>query len=133
MIATSRQPLPAHSARYLRGCISRRAGSFPVPLQTNRQQNFVINSRTSLLRYHPASQSTSTPLPRTFSTFPMSQDKSFGIVLPHEEVESLWFGGLNLSPGAAPSIEALVKRWFLHDDKFDSTCRCQSSISHRSN
>src|SRR5256885_14310970 len=129
MIPKSRQPLPVHSARYLlRGCVTQRA----VPLQTNRQRNFVINSRTSSVRQYPAFQSTSTPLPRTFSTFRMSQDNGFGIVLPHEEVESLWFGGLNLSPGAAPSMEALVKRWFLHDDKFDLTCRCKSPISHRS-
>lgn len=133
MIAKSRRPLPVHSARYLRDCVSRRAGHFSVPLQTNRQQIFVTNSRTSSVRHYPVSQSTSTPLPRTFSTFPMSQDNSFGIVLPHEEVESLWFGGLNLGPGTAPSMEALVKRWFLHDHKFDSTCRCEPPISHRSN
>jgi hypothetical protein len=125
-----RQPFPFHNSRclQLQGYLSRRAGHVGLPWQINCRQNFAINSRPSM-RHDPASQCPSTPLRRTFSTRPMSQDNNSATVLPHEQVETLWFGGLNLAPGAAPSVGALMKRWFAHDHKFDATCRYDSSFS----
>jgi len=58
----------------------------------------------------------------------MSQKTESTIVLPHEEIESLWFGGLDLQPGQAPSLGPLLKRWFHADTTFDSTCRCASFL-----
>lgn len=44
------------------------------------------------------------------------------IFLPLEEIEQLWFGGLNLKPGHPPSMDA-VKRWFRGDAAFDTSCK----------
>jgi hypothetical protein len=44
------------------------------------------------------------------------------IVLPHDEIEDIWFGGYNFTPGNPPPMEAL-KRWFYKDPQFDATCQ----------
>ena len=44
------------------------------------------------------------------------------IVLPHEEIEQLWFGGLDLKPGLPPSMDTM-KRWFTKDPEFDASCK----------
>ena len=45
------------------------------------------------------------------------------IVLPQNEIEELWFGGLNLKAGQTPGMEAVL-RWFRSDQAFDSSCKC---------
>jgi hypothetical protein len=44
------------------------------------------------------------------------------VVLPHDEIQDLWFGGLDLRPGQAPSFD-VVKRWFFVNETFDSSCK----------
>jgi hypothetical protein len=51
-----------------------------------------------------------------------SSTMSSSISLPHDEIETLWFGGLNLEPGKPPGMDA-VKRWFSKNDTFDISCK----------
>jgi hypothetical protein len=124
MIPKFRQPFPAHRSRYLPRSLSGRAAHFAPPRHANGGRNLVTISCTSVAFYDRTTQSPFSL--RTFSTSLMSRGNDSAIILPHKEVESLWFGGLNIRPGVAPSIEALVKRWFFQDHTFDSTCRCLS-------
>jgi hypothetical protein len=52
----------------------------------------------------------------------ISSMASAGIVLPNEEIEELWFGGLNLRAAHTPAMDA-VKRWFFPDPNFDTSCK----------
>ena len=42
--------------------------------------------------------------------------------LPHEEVNKLWFGGLEFEPGK-PFPDEAISRWFQQSDDFDNKCR----------
>src|SRR5438270_11679884 len=56
------------------------------------------------------------------SIFNMASMTNSTIILPHEEIHALWFGGLDLDPGKAPSMDAMM-RWFRTEDSFDTQCR----------
>ncbi len=72
---------------------------------------------TFALRLYSAIRYTAYSSKRLISTM-----KNPEIVLPHQEIDQLWFGGLNLQTGQPPSRDA-VKRWFRKDTTFDTNCR----------
>lgn len=51
-----------------------------------------------------------------------SRMSSSSIVLPCEEIESLWFGGLDLGQGKPITMEC-GKRWFMGGQEFDNACQ----------
>src|SRR5579859_7125096 len=62
--------------------------------------------------------------------FPFNSYRSFSsmnasnIVLPHEEIDKLLFGGLDFQKGQPPPMNA-VMRWFRPNTEFDDTCGYQ--------
>jgi hypothetical protein len=56
------------------------------------------------------------------SIFNMASVTNSTIILPHAEIDALWFGDLDLQPGKAPSMNAMM-RWFRTEESFDTHCR----------
>ena len=77
----------------------------------------IASSMNLALRLYSAIRYTVYSSKRPFSTMSAST-----IVLPYQEIDHLWFGGLNLQPGEPPPMDA-VKRWFRKDTIFDTTCK----------
>ena len=44
------------------------------------------------------------------------------LAIPYEEINELWFGGLNFVPGQPFPMESLL-RWFKQSDDFDNKCK----------
>lgn len=49
------------------------------------------------------------------------------LTIPYEEVNELWFGGLDFAPGQPYPMESFL-RWFRQSDDFDNKCRFSAFI-----
>lgn len=83
----------------------------------HRKPKSRFGSMVLALRLSPTIRYTTSISARYFSSMTATT-----IVLPHEEIEQLWFGGLDLKPGCQPSTDA-IKRWFRKDPEFDTSCK----------
>ena len=44
------------------------------------------------------------------------------IVLPHDEIQNIWFEGYDFDPSKEPPMVAM-RRWFTKDAALDATCQ----------
>ena len=84
--------------------------------------NYFIPSTGLLLMFRVLLPRLPRSLTSSFIPFKRFSSRMSSIVLPCEEIESLWFGGLDLGQGKPITMEC-GKRWFMGGQEFDNACK----------
>jgi len=102
-------------------CTSTNTGIYCSDIGTLNSIHSLFHSALLMLRGLPRLYALNRTL-TSWNRFSSTMSSASKIVLPVEEIENLWFGGLDLGPGKPVAMDC-AKRWFMGGEEFDTTCK----------